>query len=332
MENQNLTVVMYHYVRDLKHSRYPSIKGLDVALFKEQVAFLKKHYSFVTVEEVIAATQGIHKLPSHPVLLTFDDAYIDHFTYVFPILKNEGVQGAFYAPVKAITQYKVLDVNKIHFILASTPEEKMSSLLKEIALLLDKYREVYHLESFEFYYKKLAQLDRFDTKEVIFVKRLLQVELVEELRNIITTELFEKIVGVEEAAFSRELYMSEDQMKCMVSAGMHIGSHGYDHYWLGSLPKEQQAVEIEESLRFINKIYGNRGGYKQKEWTICYPYGNYNDDTITLLKENHCALGFTTEVKLADINNQMGDNVFKIPRLDTNDLPKDAKALPNQLV
>jgi len=179
MENQNLTVVMYHYVRDLKYSRYPSIKGLDVTLFKEQVVFLKKHYSFVTVEEVIAATRGIHKLPSHPVLLTFDDAYIDHFTYVFPILKNEGVQGAFYAPVKAITQHKVLDVNKIHFILASTPEEKMSSLLKEIALLLDKYREVYHLESFEFYYKKLAQLDRFDTKEVIFVKRLLQVELVE---------------------------------------------------------------------------------------------------------------------------------------------------------
>ena len=324
MENQNLTVVMYHYVRDLKHSRYPSIKGLDVALFKEQVAFLKKHYSFVTVEEVIAATQGIHKLPSHPVLLTFDDAYIDHFTYVFPILKNEGVQGAFYAPVKAIIQHKVLDVNKIHFILASTPEEKISSLLKEIALLLDKYREVYHLESFEFYYKKLAQLDRFDTTEVIFVKRLLQVELVEELRNIITTELFEKIVGVEEGTFSRELYMSEDQMKCMVSAGMHIGSHGYDHYWLGSLPKEKQEVEIKESLKFIENIGGDI-----KHWTICYPYGNYNDDTITLLKENHCALGFTTEVKLADINNQMGDNVFKIPLLDTNDLPKDAKALPN---
>lgn len=288
---------------------------------------MKKHYSFVTVEEVIAATQGIHKLPSHPVILTFDDAYIDHFTYVFPILKNEGVQGAFYAPVKAITQHKVLDVNKIHFILASTPEEKMSSLLKEITLLLDKYREVYHLESFEFYYKKLAQLDRFDTKEVIFVKRLLQVELVEELRNIITTELFGKIVGVEEGTFSRELYMSEDQMKCMVSAGMHIGSHGYDHYWLGSLPKEKQEVEIKESLKFIENIGGDI-----KHWTICYPYGNYNDDTITLLKENHCALGFTTEVKLADINNQMGDNVFKIPRLDTNDLPKDAKALPNQLV
>ena len=62
MENENLTVVMYHYVRDLKHSRYPAIKGLDVNLFKEQVLFLKKHYNFVTVEEVIAASQGEGKL------------------------------------------------------------------------------------------------------------------------------------------------------------------------------------------------------------------------------------------------------------------------------
>ncbi|WP_454976245.1 polysaccharide deacetylase family protein [Capnocytophaga bilenii] len=158
------------------------------------------------------------------------------------------------------------------------------------------------------------------------MKRLLQVALVEELRNIITTELFEKIVGVEEGAFSRELYMQEDQMRCMVQAGMHIGSHGYDHYWLGSLPKAQQAVEIDESLKFIHKIYG----VTKKDWTICYPYGNYNDDTIALLKERHCALGFTTEVKLATIDGQMGDNLYKIPRLDTNDLPKEAGALPNK--
>lgn len=32
-----LFVVMYHYTRDLKHSRYPEIKGLDVSLFREQL-------------------------------------------------------------------------------------------------------------------------------------------------------------------------------------------------------------------------------------------------------------------------------------------------------
>lgn len=37
-----LFVVMYHYTRDLKHSRYPEIKGLDVSLFREQIEFMKQ--------------------------------------------------------------------------------------------------------------------------------------------------------------------------------------------------------------------------------------------------------------------------------------------------
>lgn len=32
-----LYIVMYHYTRDLKHSRYPEIKGLALTLFGEQV-------------------------------------------------------------------------------------------------------------------------------------------------------------------------------------------------------------------------------------------------------------------------------------------------------
>lgn len=28
--DQKLYIAMYHYTRDLKHSRYPEIKGLDV--------------------------------------------------------------------------------------------------------------------------------------------------------------------------------------------------------------------------------------------------------------------------------------------------------------
>lgn len=58
ISENKLTVVMYHYVRDLKHSRYPEIKGCDVRLFKEQVKFLQKHYNFVTVEQVIGAYGG----------------------------------------------------------------------------------------------------------------------------------------------------------------------------------------------------------------------------------------------------------------------------------
>ena len=40
--NDEVTVVMYHYVRDLKNSRYPNIKGLDIEKFKKQIKFFKE--------------------------------------------------------------------------------------------------------------------------------------------------------------------------------------------------------------------------------------------------------------------------------------------------
>jgi len=58
MNISKLTVVMYHYVRDLKNSRYPEIKGLDVNLFREQIDFLGKNYHFVRIEDVINHYMG----------------------------------------------------------------------------------------------------------------------------------------------------------------------------------------------------------------------------------------------------------------------------------
>ena len=48
-----VTVVMYHYVRDLKNSRYPNIKGLDIEKFKKQINFFKKNYNFIRMEDLI---------------------------------------------------------------------------------------------------------------------------------------------------------------------------------------------------------------------------------------------------------------------------------------
>lgn len=321
----DLTIIMYHYVRDLKNSRFPEIKGLDVEVFKEQISYLEKNYHFVTAEQVIAAFKKEEKLPSKAVLLTFDDAYIDHYTNVFPILEPKKIQGCFYPPVKAITEHSVLDVNKVHFILASTPKEQFGHLLEKIKQLLIQYQEEYQLNTYDYYFEKLAVANRFDSKEVIFVKRLLQVELPEKLRNIITKQLFTEAVKMEEEVFSRELYMNKDQMRCMVDCGMHVGSHGYDHYWLGSLPKDKQNEEIQQAIHFIQEIGGDINN-----WTICYPYGNYNDDTIDILKSNGCQFGLTTRVDLASIDSTETDAIFKLPRLDTNDIPKQADAPANE--
>ena len=50
-----LAIVMYHYVRDLKNSRYPRIKGFDISEFKSQIEFLKANYNIITMEQLISA-------------------------------------------------------------------------------------------------------------------------------------------------------------------------------------------------------------------------------------------------------------------------------------
>lgn len=93
-----LFVVMYHYTRDLKHSRYPEIKGLDVSLFREQIEFMKQQFNIVSMEQVIEAVERHADLPDKALLLTFDDGYVDNYTFAFPILEEFGIQGSFFIP------------------------------------------------------------------------------------------------------------------------------------------------------------------------------------------------------------------------------------------
>jgi len=43
----DLTIVMYHYVRDIKRSKYPRIKGLEISGFVRQLDYLIDNYNIV---------------------------------------------------------------------------------------------------------------------------------------------------------------------------------------------------------------------------------------------------------------------------------------------
>ncbi len=309
---QQLTVIMYHYVRELPKTRYPDIKGLLVSEFEYQLEYLKKEYNFIRIEDCINAFINNHDLPPNSCLLTFDDGYIDHFENVFPLLKDNNIQGCFFPPARAIIKSEVLDVNKIHFILAAMSNE-LHRLLEDVYDYLDEFRSDWKLRSNKYYYSKLAEASRFDPPEIIFIKRLLQAELDEKLRNIITNKLFAKYVTNDEKSFSKELYMNVDHLKFMLNDGMYVGSHGYHHYWLDKLAKEKQEIEIVRSLDFLKSL-----GAPTLDWVMCYPYGAYNNTLIDLLKDSGCALAFTTEVGHAQIKKE---NAFTIQRFDTNDFP-----------
>ncbi len=316
------TVVMYHYVRELPQTRYPQIKGILVSEFKAQLDYLSRYYEFVTAADCLNAVYHGGDLPANALLLTFDDAYIDHFVSVFPILKERGLRACFFPPVKAVVAQEVLDVNKIHFILASAKDAHV--LVEDVYSLLDEYRHRYGLANNEYYSRKLAQPDRFDSQEIIFVKRLLQRELNPEPRAKITAELFKKYVTEDEASFARELYLNAEQLKAMHNDGMEIGAHGNNHLWLDTLSAQEQSAEVDASLKFLKSF-----GVSTDSWTMCYPYGAYNNSLIEILKKRRCRLAFTTQENIAVLTK---GNALTLARLDTNDFPKTTKAVANRWV
>ena len=136
--SDRLYISMYHYTRDLKHSRYPEIKGLDAPLFRKQLEFFKENFNVVRMEDVMAAVKGQQELPDKALLLTFDDGYADNYTCALPLLEEFGFQGSFFIPGKTFTTHQLLDVNKIHYILASADINK---LVVDVKTELEKIRE-----------------------------------------------------------------------------------------------------------------------------------------------------------------------------------------------
>jgi len=306
----SLTIVMYHYVRKIIGSAYPLIRGLEFDGFKRQLDYLESKYNIITAEQLISFPKGISDFPKNSCLLTFDDGYKDHFKYVLPELLRRNIQGSFFPPAKPISEREMLDVNSIHFILACHHNYE---------LLVDEIKELCRLNGvsdydLETYWSTYGVASRYDNKEIIFIKHMLQHALPDKLRRSITALLFKKYVSSSPCDFANELYMSVDETKKLIESGMYVGGHGYKHFWFNKELRHSQESEVDLSLKFLKQI-----GAPTEDWIMCYPYGEYNADTLSILKEKKCLVGLTTKVGIAKLD---GDNLLCLSRFDTNDFPQ----------
>jgi len=306
-----LSIVMYHYVRPIRDSKYPQIKGLELEKFKHQLDYLEKNFQVIKAEDLLQFASGEEReLPSNACLLTFDDGYKDHIDYVFPELIRRKIQGSFFPPVKSVVERKMLDVNFIHFILATCSDyqllvRELHELCLEFGITNDelaKYQKLYFLPS------------RFDIKEVAYFKTMLQHVLSQNFRGKAIETLFRKYVKREPEEIAEILYMNTDDIERLLESGMYVGSHGYSHGWLNKEPREVQEREIDLSLDFLTRV-----GAPVENWIMCYPYGAYSSDTLQILRDRKCAIGLTTKVGLADL---APDNFLELQRFDTNDFPQ----------
>jgi peptidoglycan/xylan/chitin deacetylase (PgdA/CDA1 family) len=305
-----LDIVMYHYVRPISESRYPKIKGLELKSFQNQLDFFLKEKNLVGTDDVINAVTRSIELPKDSIWLTFDDGYKDHLDYVVPILEQKGIDAAFFPVSDTYENGSILDVNKIHYILASVNNDE--SLLTHLVAEMEV--EGLAKSDFDNLWNSTDKSSRHDSEVVIFFKRMLQRDLPLELRQKILARMFENLVGRSQKEVSEELYMSKDDLISLSKKGFHIGSHTSSHMWLNNLTTIEQEKEIAKSLDALRSIRN-----KVSNWIMCYPYGGYNDSTLSILEKMGCALALTTIVGAADLSCQ---NKFELKRWDTNDFPK----------
>lgn len=307
---QAVNIIMYHYVRELSRSRYPEIKALLVDEFRKHLDFFTKTGVVLTGQDIVAAQQGNFDLPENAFWLTFDDGYSDHYNYVFPLLHEFGVSGTFFPPTKCMNNHILLDVNAIHFILACTKHPlDVIERLKSIANNRVNYND---LKGFDTYWTENAVANRFDTAEVIFVKRMLQHALPANHRRAIIDQLFAEFVSVDQSAFAEELYLRPEQVRVMNDAGMEFGSHTHSHPWMDRISIEEQRSEIQDSVGYLKEM-----GVPMHNWIMCFPYGASDQKSQSLMTELGASIGVGTEVRMANLER---DHPMNLPRWDANDV------------
>ena len=89
--------------------------------------------------------------------------------------------------------------------------------------------------------------------------------------------------------------MSLSNIREMNNDKMHIGSHGVNHCCWKFLTKKKQEEEIKKSL-----MYFKRNKINVQNFSVCYPYGSFNNDTKNILVKYNVKFGYSN-VTLARI-------------------------------
>ena len=121
----------------------------------------------------------------------------------------------------------------------------------------------------------------------------------------ITNKLFNSLVTRDETAFCNDFYLNEKQIYEMVKGGHEIGGHGFVSSPLTTIPNQKN--DIIQSLDYVKKFYN-------ENIVFSYPNGDYNHDTLDILKDYGCKYAFTTVKQKLNINTSM----LEIPRYDAS--------------
>lgn len=299
----NLTVITYHYVRDVLGTEFPHLKTLAVADFERQLTFFQKNYAVISWREGADFLNGTASLPKKACLLTFDDGTKDHYANVFPRLKKRGLSGLFFA-IAPNNPNDLRPVHSLQLLLAKLGYEPFREIFEK-KLSMDERNEFLQLIG---EYVKNHPEGKFGEVESRAFRKVIQSSFLTVSRPILADLVMKHLPEVNSESF----YVTHAEMKEMVRGGMYFGGHGKRHEYLTLMTPDEIRNELTASYEFLETIHPG-------PYAFNYPYGVYDDSVVKRTQEAEFLGAFATDNKGPE-----QDRLFEIHRLDATLFSKNA--------
>jgi peptidoglycan/xylan/chitin deacetylase (PgdA/CDA1 family) len=219
--------------------------------FDRQMAYLAEHFDVVGIEDVLAFRRG-ERLPKNPVLVTFDDGYVDNHDVVLPILKRHGIKATFFIATSYLAERRLFWWDKINLLVKRSTRTTITLAYPGPETLTIG--------------PDAAARRKGITRLLRIVKDRYAMDLPRFLDGLA------EACGVslprdEERSIADAMLMTWDQVKALRTAGMDVQSHTSTHRVLQTVPEEELLSELGSAREVLEGVLG------EPVRAISYPVG-----------------------------------------------------------
>jgi peptidoglycan/xylan/chitin deacetylase (PgdA/CDA1 family) len=314
-----LKVIMYHFIHhEGDDPVFKGIPGLTESEFDKQLRYLCKDHEPISHHDLKKHIRNPeYRLPDKCFYITFDEGLKQQFINAIPILNKYQVSASFYIPTMPLRDRKISLVEKqrvCQYTCFSTYRSFLNSFMESLFSLYPQMEseQLYPTqENINAYKSYLKEFD-FYSDEERFYRKVRNDYLSVEIFEAVINKLFLGSYG-SESEFIDRYYMTWEEIKNIESLNMVIGGHSHSHPMLDKLPISKMKSEIDLSLSVLDEKL------KNKVDTYAYPYGTYNKDVISYLKDTGIIYAFAT----GNCDNESPVNPYEIKRIDESSLNID---------
>ena len=233
----SLLVLNYHRIGNPENDLFdPGVFSATADQFNDQVTYLRRHVSLVTLDEALAFVEGPPRDRTRRcrVLITFDDGYLDNYDIAYPILRSHGVQGVFFLVTSIVGSCHVPWWDYIAYLVKAARKPRFS--LHYPAGLAVDIGENGLTESLRAILKLYKKPENSDPER--FIR-----ELQEEAQADSPPETLRR-------------FLNWDEAREMAAGGMAVGSHTHSHPVLSQLKPDRQFEELTRSRSILREQLG----------------------------------------------------------------------------